>query len=62
MKTSKTEHWSAKLARVGNQAVRNAQARNRELGISNWYSLNGRLVSDAGAVTTVKAGAKTKLR
>ncbi|MBK9394630.1 MAG: hypothetical protein IPN40_12335 [Uliginosibacterium sp.] len=61
MKTSKTEHWSAKLARVGNQAVRNAQARNRELGIANRYSLNGRLVG-AVSVTTVKAGAKTKLR
>ncbi|MEX8494539.1 hypothetical protein [Sphaerotilus sp.] len=33
--------------RIGNQAVREAQARNRELGIPNWYSLNGRLVSDA---------------
>jgi hypothetical protein len=42
----KNEHWSADLIRIGNRAVREAQARNRELGIPNWYSLNGRLVSD----------------
>lgn len=36
-----------KIIRIGNQAVREAQARNRELGIANWYSLNGRIVSDA---------------
>ncbi len=41
------ERWSAKLIRIGNLAVREAQARNRELGIPNWYSLNGKLVSDA---------------
>ena len=40
------EHWSAHLIRIGNQAVRAAQERNRCLGIANWYSLNGRLVSD----------------
>lgn len=40
------EHWSAPLIRIGNQAVRAAQERNRRLGIPNWYSLNGRLVSD----------------
>ena len=47
MKTPKHEHWSAELIRIGNQAVRPAQTRNRQLGIPNWYSLNGRLVSDA---------------
>ena len=62
MTKNATEHWSAKFVRIGNQAVRDAQARNRELGIANWYSLNGRLVSDAGAVTTVKTGAKAKSR
>lgn len=46
MKTTKTEHWSVALVRVGNLAVREAQSRNRQLGIPNWYSLNGRLVSD----------------
>lgn len=47
MKTNKTERWSAQFSRIGNQAVREAQARNRQLGIPNWYSLNGKLVSDA---------------
>ena len=44
----KTERWSTSIVRIGNQAVREAQARNRELGTPNWCSLNGRLVSDAG--------------
>ena len=44
----KAERWSTSIVRIGNQAVREGQARNRELGIPNWYSLNGRLVSDAG--------------
>jgi len=47
MKTNKDARWSAKIARIGNQAVREAQAKNRELGIVNWYSLNGRIVNDA---------------
>ena len=46
MKTTPHEHWSTALVRVGNQAVREAQAKNRQLGIPNWYSLNGQLVSD----------------
>jgi hypothetical protein len=41
------ERWSAKIVRIGNQAVKEAQAKNRELGIVNWYSLNGRIVNDA---------------
>lgn len=41
------ERWSISIVRIGNQAVRQAQARNRALGSRNWYSLNGRLVSDA---------------
>ncbi|MEX8505266.1 hypothetical protein [Leptothrix ochracea] len=53
MKTNppKHEHWSAQLVRIGNQAVREAQTRNRQLGIPNWYSLNGQLLSDAPAAT-----------
>lgn len=47
MKTANTERWSAELVRIGNQAVRDAQTRNRRLGIPNWYSLNGKLVSDS---------------
>ncbi|ASF46207.1 hypothetical protein [Methylovulum psychrotolerans] len=49
MKTSKNERWSASFIRIGNKAVREAQARNRELGIVNWYSVNGQLVNDAAA-------------
>ena len=41
------KHWSAELIRIGNLAVRQAQTRSRQLGIPNWYSLNGRLVKDA---------------
>ncbi len=52
MKTNKPEHWSTQLIRVGNQAVREAQARNRQLGIPNWYSLNGQLVSDTPKIKT----------
>ncbi|MBS0354445.1 MAG: hypothetical protein JSR83_11160 [Proteobacteria bacterium] len=47
MKTTPNEHWSVELIRIGNSAVREAQRRNRQLGIPNWYSLNGVLVSDA---------------
>lgn len=43
----KTEHGSTPFIRIGNQAVREAQERNRQCGIPNWYSLNGLLVSDA---------------
>ena len=49
MKMSKNERWSASFIRIGNKAVREAQAKNRELGIVNWYSLNGRIVNDAVA-------------
>ncbi|MCX7099019.1 MAG: hypothetical protein NTV43_14045 [Methylococcales bacterium] len=48
--SEKKERWSAEILRIGNQAVREAQARNRELGIVNWYSVNGQLVNDAAAL------------
>ena len=47
MKTANTESWSAELVRIGNQAVREAQTRNRQREIPNWYSLNGKLVTDS---------------
>lgn len=47
VKMAKREHWSVELVRIGNQAVREAQTQNREKGIANWYSLNGKVVSDA---------------
>ena len=31
---------------IGNVAVRRAQERNRALGIANYYSIGGRIVSD----------------
>ena len=46
MKMSKNERWSASFIRIGNKAVREAQAKNRELGILNWYSVNGVIVND----------------
>jgi hypothetical protein len=41
------ERWSAEIVRIGNKAVKEAQAKNRELGILNWYSVNGEIVNDA---------------
>ncbi len=32
--------------RIGNAASAKAQAENRRLGIPNWYSINGVIVSD----------------
>lgn len=37
---------AVELERIGNAAVRKAQAENRRLGIPNWYSINGRIVND----------------
>lgn len=54
----KNERWSAQMLRIGNQAVRQAQARNRQLGIPNWYSLNGRLVSDVAEPAVPARGEK----
>ncbi len=48
--TNSHEAWVAEMIRVGNRAVREAQAENRALGIPNWYCLNGRRVSDIGEV------------
>lgn len=35
-----------KNQRIANAAVRKAQEENRRLGIPNWYSINGVIVSD----------------
>ncbi len=35
-----------KIVQIGNDAVRKAQEENRRLGIPNWYSINGVIVSD----------------
>ena len=40
--------------------VREAQAKNRELGIVNWYSLNSVIVNDAAQQKAEKAKDKTQ--
>lgn len=52
------EEWVAEILRVGNRAVKQAQDLNRRLGIANWYSLSGRLVSDTGEVRNFEERAK----
>lgn len=37
---------AAELQRIGNRAVRKAQEENRKLGIPNWYSIDGVIISD----------------
>ncbi|MFN7931367.1 MAG: hypothetical protein U0Y68_26240 [Blastocatellia bacterium] len=44
--TPETVRRFLEMQRLGNTAVRRAQAENRQLGIPNWYSINGVLVSD----------------
>jgi hypothetical protein len=34
------------LQRIGSAAVKKAQEENRRLGIPNWYSINGVIISD----------------
>lgn len=36
----------AKIQRIGNAAIHKAQEENRRLGIPNWYSIGGKIVSD----------------
>lgn len=42
----KTLRKSAEFQRIGNRAVHKAQEENRKLGIPNWYSINGKIISD----------------
>ena len=37
---------SIEFNRIGNRAVHKAQEENRRLGIPNWYSIGGKIVSD----------------
>jgi hypothetical protein len=53
---------AAELARLGNRAARQAQDANRRKGIANWYSLNGRIVSDGGAVPATEPAATPTAR
>lgn len=44
--SEKTLRKSIEFQRIGNRAVRRAQEENRALGIPNWYSIGGKIVSD----------------
>lgn len=59
MKTNNRQ-WAEEIVRIGNQAVQEAQAKNRELGILNWYSVNGLIVNDAARQEAEKAAGKTQ--
>lgn len=37
---------SIEFQRIGNRAVHGAQDESRRLGVPNWYSINGKIVSD----------------
>ena len=44
--SDKTVREMLKNQRVANAAVHKAQEENRALGIPNWYSIDGKIVSD----------------
>ncbi|MCY7344817.1 MAG: hypothetical protein LH614_01245 [Pyrinomonadaceae bacterium] len=44
--SEKTLRKSIEFQRIGNRAVHRAQEENRKLGIPNWYSINGEIISD----------------
>ena len=44
--SDKTLRKSIEFQRIGNRAVHKAQEENRKLGIPNWYSIGGEIVSD----------------
>ena len=44
--SEETLRKAVEFGRIGKRAVSKAQAENRALGIHNWYSVNGKIVSD----------------
>jgi hypothetical protein len=44
--SEKTLRKMVKFQKIANDAVQKAQEENRRLGIPNWYSINGEIVSD----------------
>ncbi len=44
--SEKTLRKVVKFQRIANDAVQKAQEENRSLGIPNWYSINGEIISD----------------
>lgn len=43
-----------RIVEIGNIAVQKAQAENRRLGIPNYYSINGKIVSDQELMKAAK--------
>lgn len=52
--TEKTNKLFDKITRIGNRAVKKAQAENRRKGIPNVYSINGKIIFELpdGCLTT----------
>lgn len=44
--SEKTLREMLKNQRIANAAVHRAQEENRKLGVPNWYSINGEIISD----------------
>ena len=44
--SEKTLREMVRYQRIANDAVQKAQDENRQLGIPNWYSINGEIISD----------------
>ncbi|MGI8788100.1 MAG: hypothetical protein ACR2HG_10105 [Pyrinomonadaceae bacterium] len=42
--SSETYQWMAKIVRIGNRAVRQAQKENHRLGLPNIYWRNGKII------------------
>ena len=42
----KTLREMTRYQKIANDAVQKAQEENRRLGVPNWYSINGQIVSD----------------
>jgi hypothetical protein len=44
--SEKTLREMVRYQKIANDAVQKAQEENRRLGIPNWYSINGEIISD----------------
>ena len=56
--SEKTLRKMVKFQRIANDAVQKAQDENRQLGIPNWYSINGEIISDIQIKENSKHGDK----
>lgn len=51
---------AVEMQAIGNTAAHNAQEKNRRLGIPNYYSINGRMISDSpNSFTAMEDGHET---